>query len=90
MFIYELRGCVFKSHCSHCNRYNSSDFSSEQTRLQNAGSAAEEFVSRDKKFAGKIDTNLVSWQFLRQIFADKLFINSIVTVILLQKTIKDV
>ena len=53
------------------NRYNTSDFSPEQTRPQNAGTAGKEFVSRDKKFLRKIDTNLASWHtFLRQILVN--------------------
>ena len=41
-------------------RYNTSDFSPEQTHPQNAGSAGDEFVPCNKKFVGKIDTNLAS------------------------------
>ena len=54
---------------------------------RNAGSAGNKFVSHDKKFIGKIDTNVASWHlFLLQIFANKLTIDSIVTVMLFWKT----
>ena len=56
------------------NKYNSPNISPEQTHLQNAGSAEDEFVSCSQKFVGKIDANLASWStFLWQIFADKIF-----------------
>ena len=42
------------------NIYNTSDFCPEQNHFQNAGSARDQLVSHDKKFVGKIDTNLAS------------------------------
>ena len=42
------------------NKYNTPDFSPEQTRPQNAGSAGDKFVSCYKRFVRKIDANLAS------------------------------
>ena len=62
----------------------------EQTCPQNAGITKDKFVFCKKKFIGKTNANLASWHtLLQQIFADKLFINSFITVISSWKTIKD-
>ena len=66
--------------------YNTSDFSPEQTRLQHAGSPGEEFVSCNKMFVEKIDTNLVlRCTFLQQMFSDEHLINCFITIILFLK-----
>ena len=57
--LHNLKCISFKPNFKH-NEYNTPDFSPEKTHPQNAASAGDEFVSRDKKFSGKIDTNLAS------------------------------
>ena len=70
------------------NRYNTTDFLAEQTCPQNA--ERDNFLSCNKKFVEKIDTNLALWRrFLWQIFTNQLFIDSLVTIILFWKTIKN-
>ena len=56
-------------------------------RMQNA--ERDNFLSCNKKFE-KIDTNLALWcRFLWQVFTNELFIDSLVTIILFWKTIKN-
>ena len=56
-------------------------------RMQNA--ERDNFLSCNKKF-DKIDTNLALWRrFLWQVFTNELFIDSLVTIILFWKTIKN-